>query len=498
MFQPAIIANDDHYTTIQETRLDVAAPGILENDTDSVEMAVAFHEESSNFRGKVKVYQDGKIRYDPPKGTWVGTDTFTYQACHIVDGVITEVCDSATVTIDVIVDPNRPAENPRAVDDTYTATEGIKLKIDSPGVLNNDNHESGKAIILDKRTKSPKGSIKTNKDGSFEYTAPSCFVGTDIWEYRVCYEDYKDMCDEATVTMEVQRDSNRPNPPRPQDDKYTVKEGESLLVSQTTSVLANDRPDKGEQLYVYDYKKLTGFEGTLSVRSDGRVGYTPAPGKRGSFYFSYTACYSDWSCVECQDAMAEIVVEADPSSGGDNGGDSGSRRGVATAYMVHWGASDEQQSDCEAVEPRLKLRCEGEGELSLLDLTGGHNSNCVMEDGALSCLPINRGHVYVECRDGRANNNALRQLIADVQASPVACNTTTDKFHLSWTYQMAGIYTYCDRNWDNKGIQCSHALKNMTDGATVCYGDDVSSGTELKPANITVRSANFEQCIYSS
>lgn len=599
IYWPTIFANDDYYETIQEERLDVDAPGILANDSQAMDKAVANHEEHDGFRGNVRVYADGRIRYDPPRGDFLGTDSFTYTVCRTRNGVFTAECASAVVTIQVIVDPNKPAANPKAVDDKYSVKEGGTLNIGDPGFLGNDEHEADKPIYRYRRTSSPDGDIDTHSDGGFEYTAPKCWTGNDSFSYRVCYVDYRDMCDEATVTIEVTEDrNNRPGPPGAQNDRFTLMEGQELDVSRSNGVLSNDRPDKGQELYVEEYDEDSGFEGSLEVRSDGRVRYSPVPGKRGSFWFSYRACYREWDCVACRDARAEIVVEENPakpndpptpvaeayettqdtelsisssngilvndqkdsryslyvdsydydgggeldirSSGGfeytppsssflgteiftyvacynrwpdlcatgsgtitvkvpspGNDGDSSPRRGVATAYFVRWDASDDESRHCDEVEPRLTLRCAGDGELNLLDLANNDHSNCVTVNGALRCSAMNEGMVYAECRDGRADKSTRRQLIATLESDAVACDVdTSESFPLSWNYHVADVMTFCEETWSYKGMDCSGKLLNMTGGSTACYGDGVGSGPMLQPEPLTMKAENYEECLY--
>ena len=179
-------------------------------------------------------------------------------------------------------------------------------------------------------------------------------------------------------------------------------------------------------------------------------------------------------------------------------GDSSSRRGVATAYMVRWEASgDYLSSGCGEVKPRLSLSCAGEGELNPLNVTGSDNANCVSMNGTLSCAPTKAGLVYIECRDGRASNSTSRKLVTTLESDPVACVADASKtFPLSWTYHLTEVMTYCSDNWTNRGVDCSGKLLNTTSGSTVCYGDDVAPGPVSQPESISASAENFETCIF--
>jgi Bacterial cadherin-like domain/Bacterial Ig domain len=542
------------------------------------------------------------MRYDPPDSDFVGTEVFTYEACFVVNGKVRPMlCDNATVTIQVVPDPNKPAANPVAIDDQYSVTEGKTLTVTAPGFLDNDEHEPDKPIVRVERTVSTRGAVTANEDGSFEYVAPKCWTGNDIFDYKVCYLDYPTMCDEATVTIEVKQDTYRPIPAYVQSDTYKVKEGEGLDVPSTSGLLSNDGPDKGQEIFVVKHETTSSFEGDLKVNEDGSFQYTPVPGKLGSFWFSYQVCYRDWSpCVECREAMVQIVVEANPnkpsspptpvpeayettletdldvfasvgvlandkkdplcslfvkSSSHDGqgrlkvekdgsfkykpppdflgtdyftyvacycewpdlcatgnetvivkppppvgNGDFSSRRGVATAYLVRWEASDDQSGGCGEVQPRLTFDCEGDGELSRLDLVdNSYSTNCVALNGTLNCAANNKGMVSVECRDGRANNDTNRQLVVTMESDPVSCTVdASNRYPMSWTYHAAEVLTYCAGNWTYQGLDCSGELLNVTTGSTVCYGDGVGSGPISHPDTITIRTEKYQQCVHGS
>ncbi len=91
----APVAIDDGFATNQDTPLNVAAAGLLANDTDvdGDTLSVAQHTDPAN--GTVVVNSDGSFSYTPNSG-FVGTDSFTYQ---ISDG--SELSNVAMVTFDV-------------------------------------------------------------------------------------------------------------------------------------------------------------------------------------------------------------------------------------------------------------------------------------------------------------------------------------------------------------------------------------------------------------
>ncbi|MBK8231235.1 MAG: cadherin-like domain-containing protein [Candidatus Eisenbacteria bacterium] len=110
-FNNAPIAVDDAYNTPQNTTLNVAAPGVLQNDSDPDlhSLSVVLFDATSAAGGSVAVGVNGSLTYVPPTG-FTGTDTFNY---IITDGL--DATDLATVTITVGPNPAEvsPNEIPR-------------------------------------------------------------------------------------------------------------------------------------------------------------------------------------------------------------------------------------------------------------------------------------------------------------------------------------------------------------------------------------------------
>lgn len=89
------IASSDHYTTNQDQSLDVAAAGVLANDTDADGDPLTAVLADGPAHGAVTLRADGSFTYTPTNG-YSGTDAFTYEA---YDG--TTLSNETTVTIAV-------------------------------------------------------------------------------------------------------------------------------------------------------------------------------------------------------------------------------------------------------------------------------------------------------------------------------------------------------------------------------------------------------------
>ncbi|UCG59084.1 MAG: cadherin-like domain-containing protein, partial [Phycisphaerales bacterium] len=90
------MAQDDAYTTKQDTPLYVPAPGVLANDRDPQGIGLMAFLATGPSHGTVMLKGDGSFTYTPHAG-FAGTDTFVYWADNLQGQI-----ESATVTIKVL------------------------------------------------------------------------------------------------------------------------------------------------------------------------------------------------------------------------------------------------------------------------------------------------------------------------------------------------------------------------------------------------------------
>jgi len=117
----APVANDDSYLTDTGTTLTIAAPGVLENDTDADTDPLSAAKVDDPDHGTLNLNSDGSFTYTPTSG-YTGDDTFTYLAN---DG--TADSNEATVTITVVLGivVNTNADNVTPGDGFCTLREAI-------------------------------------------------------------------------------------------------------------------------------------------------------------------------------------------------------------------------------------------------------------------------------------------------------------------------------------------------------------------------------------
>ena len=121
--------------------------------------------------GHLDLNHDGGFDYEPDHG-FTGIDTFTYLA-H--DGTI-GVGALVTITVTNVAPIGR--------NDHYTTKEGVKIQVDRPGVLKNDDDADGDDLKAKLVGGPDHGKLDLHDEGEFDYEPAHGFSGTDVFTYR--------------------------------------------------------------------------------------------------------------------------------------------------------------------------------------------------------------------------------------------------------------------------------------------------------------------------
>ena len=167
------VANNDSYTTGENTVLNVLPTGVLANDTDADNDPLTAQLVSPTSHGNLTLNANGSFTYTPAAG-FSGTDSFTYNAN---DGTLNSVTP-ATVTLTVT--DHAPVAN----NDSYTTGENTVLQVLPTGVLSNDTDADGDPLTANLVTPASHGNVTLNSNGSFTYTPAAGFTGTDSFTYQ--------------------------------------------------------------------------------------------------------------------------------------------------------------------------------------------------------------------------------------------------------------------------------------------------------------------------
>ena len=242
----APVAQDDAYTTDENTVLVAAATGLLANDTDvDVEPLTVQSVDDSALLGTLVWEATGKITYNP-NGQFeyldvgeTATETFTYV---ITDGTVT---DTATVTITITGVNDAPV----AVADSYVTDEDTLVVTPAPGLLGNDTDADLEPLSVGSLDATGLvGALAWDGDGSFSYDPTAVFQGLDDGESSVQTFTYQAsdgtaLSNSATVTITVNGVNDAPVAVADtySTDENTVLNTDAPGVSATTATLTSRR-----------------------------------------------------------------------------------------------------------------------------------------------------------------------------------------------------------------------------------------------------------------
>jgi VCBS repeat-containing protein len=167
------VANDDAFSTDEDVRLDVDAPGVVANDVepDGDQVTAVLVQDVQH--GILALRDAGSFSYIPEKD-FFGTDTFIYR---LDDG--TTQSNTATVTLTV----HPVGDAPVGKSDIYTMTENTTLDVGAPGVLANDEEVDGNPLTATLTSGVANGSLSLSANGSFSYTPNPDWRGTEEFYY---------------------------------------------------------------------------------------------------------------------------------------------------------------------------------------------------------------------------------------------------------------------------------------------------------------------------
>lgn len=299
-------AVDDDFATDEDTVLNVAAPGVLANDSDpeSDPLTVTAFDATSAQGAAVTVNADGSFSYDPTGAAALQAlaqgdavdDTFTY-TIEDPDGG----SDMATVTVTV----DGVNDAPTAVGDNFATDEDTTLNAPAPGVLVNDSDpDTGDSLtaVLDTGP-SNASSFTLNPDGSFDYTPVLNFNGDDTFTYHAS----DGTASSATVTVTVTV-GPLPDGPMAVDDAFATDEDTSLNIA-APGVLNNDTDPENDPLQVTAFDAVSTQGATVSVAADGSFTYDPTG----------AANLQALAAGAMLDDTFTYTVEDNPSTGSDVG-----------------------------------------------------------------------------------------------------------------------------------------------------------------------------------
>jgi VCBS repeat-containing protein len=219
------VANNDSYSVNEDNTLNVAAPGVLSNDTGTANTAVKV---SDPAHGTVTLNANGSFTYTPA-ADYNGPDSFTYKANN------GGTSNSNTATVNITV--NAVDDNPVAVNDTKTVLEDADAT--TIDVLANDTDIDGGPKTIASVTQPANGTVVITNGGSdltYKPNANYCNDGspTDDFNYTLNGGSEAKVSVTVTCVNDTPTISGTTGPATPDENKDTA------TGNQTYSVNAND------------------------------------------------------------------------------------------------------------------------------------------------------------------------------------------------------------------------------------------------------------------
>ncbi|MEK7872237.1 MAG: Ig-like domain-containing protein, partial [Chloroflexota bacterium] len=259
------VANNDSYSTPEDTFLNVAAPGVLTNDTDPDSDPLTAVLVAGPINGTLALNANGSFLYTP-NANFNGIDSFTYKAN---DGAV----NSNVATVSITVTPVNDA--PVANGDNYSVNEDNTLTVVAPGVLGNDTNVEGNTLTAVLLPGPPiNGTLTLNADGSFTYIPNANYNGVIAFMYKA--NDGAADSNPATVVLTVNAVNDVP-----------VANAQSMTTSEDTAkaITLTGSDVEGASL---SYNVVTQpTNGTLSG-TPPNLTYTPNANYNGVDSFTFT------------------------------------------------------------------------------------------------------------------------------------------------------------------------------------------------------------------
>ena len=259
----------DAYLTQEDTTLFVTAEaGVLSNDDDVEDDALATTVQTEPVEGTLTLAASGAFTYEPA-ANFDGQVSFVYT---VSDG---EFDRTASVTI--VVGGNN--DLPTAEDDAFTLTEDVVLE--APSILLNDDDPDGDELAATLLVPPSLGELTLAADGTFTFEPTANAYGEDSFSYQATDGQLNSSL--ATVRLSI---SAVADAPVAEPDSYTMSEDGLLTPSAGVALGANDGDVDSP---VLSFEVLVApATGTLEVASDGTFTYAPAADANADVAFSYT------------------------------------------------------------------------------------------------------------------------------------------------------------------------------------------------------------------
>jgi len=291
------VANDDTRTISEDTETGFFS--LLVSDPDNTLAEIVCDCQVPPSHGTVVRGPNHTVNYIPDPG-FNGADTFTYEVCDP-----SGLCDTATVTVDVLPVPDPPVAN----DDGASVPEDGSVVIP---VTDNDTDPDGDLDLTSVTvlTQPSHGDVTVNPvTGAITYEPDPDYNGPDTFTYRIC--DLLGVCDTATVTVTV---APVDDPPVAVDDSASVPEDGIATID-----VPNNDSDPDGDLDITSVSIISQPpNGKVTVDSaTGKIDYEPNDDFNGTDSFTYEIC-DDLDVCDTAEVTVNVTSVDDPPIANDD------------------------------------------------------------------------------------------------------------------------------------------------------------------------------------
>ncbi|MDW8272862.1 MAG: Ig-like domain-containing protein [Chitinophagales bacterium] len=299
------VANDDSYTTNEDTPLNISAPGVLANDSDPADgtSVTVTGVVSGPTNGTLTLNPNGSFTYIP-NPNFNGTDVFCYR---ITDSGTPSpfLSDTACVTIRVIPVNDRPI----IPDTTVNTPEDVPVTVCVPFTDADGNTNTHTATLLcspQRGTITPLSVNQATDVVCFTYTPGLNYNGQDQLCIVLCDNGSPVLCDTSFVTINI-----TPVNDAPFADTVFVTTFENKPVGVNVSAATGD--PEGNPL-TYTYFGVIPGGGTFAITGNGTINVYPNSGFTGTFTIPYRVCDLSPFPVNVLCDTAVIIVKVLPAT----------------------------------------------------------------------------------------------------------------------------------------------------------------------------------------
>ncbi|MBW4487729.1 MAG: tandem-95 repeat protein [Trichocoleus desertorum ATA4-8-CV12] len=279
------VANNDAFTTSEDTELLISPSDLLRNDSDADQQQLLINSFGPALNGVVRDNGNQTFTYTPSPN-FNGSDSFTYT---ITDG------SGGTATATVNVNVTSVNDIPVANSDAVTTNEDSVALITN--VLTNDTDADQDAIAIVSFTQPSSGTVDSRNNGSFNYIPNPDFNGSDSFTYTISDGRGGSTTGVVNITVNAVND-----PPIALNDTASTAEDTQVTI---VNVLANDSDIEGNTFFLTS--STSAANGQLIDQGNGTFRYTPNTNFNGSDSFTYTITDSNGGSAS---ATVNITVSA--------------------------------------------------------------------------------------------------------------------------------------------------------------------------------------------